>query len=95
MMKLADHLPAVETCCIEGVGFFSEPLLEPASCHFKTVRIHRSHLDSSALSHIIRCCKELWEFFVSGLSKSKMGELRYHFRICSMRCANTKRHYAF
>lgn len=61
-MKLVGHLSSVETCCVEGVQSLGAEKLKPASCHFKTIRIHQSCLSHLALIHAIRSCKELQEF---------------------------------
>lgn len=61
-MKLAGHLPTVEACCVDGVQSLDAEVLKPASCHFKTIRIHQSCLSSRALVHVISSSKELQEF---------------------------------
>jgi hypothetical protein len=62
-IKLVGNLPAVQTCWIEDVQSLDAiEVLEPASCHFKTIRIHRSCLGFRTLGNVIRSCKELEEF---------------------------------
>ena len=62
-MKLVGNLPAVQTCCVEEVQSldFAE-VLEPVSCHFESIRIHRSCLGFRTLVNVIRSCEELEEF---------------------------------
>lgn len=60
--EAGSSLPAVKTCWIEGVQALDAEVLEPVSCHFKTIRIHQSCLGFRTLVHVIRSCEELQEF---------------------------------
>jgi hypothetical protein len=62
-MKLVGNLPAVQTCWVEDVQSLDViEVLAPASCHFKTIRIHKSCLGFRALVNVIRSCEGLEEF---------------------------------
>jgi hypothetical protein len=53
----------VQTCCAEKIQCLdAAEVLEPASFHFKTIRIHQSCLGFRTLVNVICSCEELEEF---------------------------------